>query len=142
MAITVCPVTPDFVAEVYDVDLGQDLDAATVESIKSAFWKYAVLIFPEQRLTQEQHVRFAKHFGPMDHTVLKAAIADKKLRVREDIADVSNLDQDNRIWDANEAWRWSEAAGDFYNEAPGTIAEPRFPPAKIDFAVSSRSCDF
>jgi alpha-ketoglutarate-dependent 2,4-dichlorophenoxyacetate dioxygenase len=34
----------------------------------------------------------------MDTTVLKTAISDKKLRVPEEIADVSNLDQDNRIW--------------------------------------------
>lgn len=98
MTLTIYPVTPDFVAEVYDVDLSRPLAPEVLDALKAAFWKYAVLVFPEQRLTQEQHVAFAGHFGPMDRTILKSAIADKGLRVREDIADVSNLDHRDAIW--------------------------------------------
>ncbi|MEM7249915.1 MAG: TauD/TfdA family dioxygenase [Pseudomonadota bacterium] len=98
MAITVNPLGENFVAEIYDVDLGASLDAGTVNEIKQAFWRYAVLVFPEQRLTQHEHVEFAKHFGPMDVSVVKEAISDKDLRVREDIVDVSNLDDGDDIW--------------------------------------------
>ncbi len=56
MAITVCPVTSDFVAEVGDVDLSQPLETSDLADIKEAFWKYAVLIFPDQQLTQDQHL--------------------------------------------------------------------------------------
>ena len=55
MAITVCPVTPSFVAEIGDVDLSRTLEPADLAAIKDAFAKYAVLIFPEQRLSQDQH---------------------------------------------------------------------------------------
>lgn len=96
MTITVCPVGDDFVAEVCDVDLASPSPDVLAE-IKQAFWRYAVLVFPGQQFTQDQHVEFAKNFGPMDHSVIKKAVADQKLRVREDIADVSNLGADNMV---------------------------------------------
>lgn len=98
MTLSIYPITDGFAAEIYDVDLSQPLSREDSEAIKQAFWSYSVLIFPEQRLDQVQHVAFASRFGPIDHSVLKTAISDKKLRVPEEIADVSNLDQDNRIW--------------------------------------------
>ena len=66
MAITVCPVTPDFVAEVGDVDLSRTLAPADVEAIADALWTYAVLVFPGQSLTHEQLLGFAARFGPLE----------------------------------------------------------------------------
>lgn len=105
MTITVCPVAEDFAAEICDVDLSRPLPADDLAAVKAAFWKYGVLVFPGQSLTQEQHVAFARNFGEMDKTVLKAAVSDKILRVREDIADVSNLDDKNELWDADSRLR-------------------------------------
>jgi alpha-ketoglutarate-dependent 2,4-dichlorophenoxyacetate dioxygenase len=105
MALTIHPVSDEFVAEVYDIDLSSALTAEQIATIKDAFWKYAVLVFPDQSLTQEQHVRFAQHFGPMDESILKNAISDKALRVREDISDVSNLDDKSAIWAADSRLR-------------------------------------
>ena len=65
MSITICPVTPSFVAEVGDVDLSS-LAAADLAAIEAAFWKYAVLVFPEQNLTPAQHLAFAEKFGPIE----------------------------------------------------------------------------
>lgn len=96
MPITISPVHDDFIAEIGDVDLAS-LEPGQIDEIKAAFWQYAVLVFPDQTLTQKQHVAFAKNFGPMDHSVLKKAVADQKLRVRDDIADVSNLGPNNQI---------------------------------------------
>ena len=54
MAITISPVTCGFVAEIGDVDLSQPLTPSQVDAIKQAFWDYAVLIFPEQDLVEQQ----------------------------------------------------------------------------------------
>lgn len=105
MTITVNPITSAFAAEIYDVDLSEPLGPETVTAIKDAFWRYAVLIFPDQHLTQAEHVRFAEHFGQMESTILKAAISDKELRVREDIADVSNLNAASEIWEPDSRLR-------------------------------------
>ena len=96
MAISVYPVTANFAAEV-GVDLSQPLSADDVAAIKQAFWQYAVLIFPDQNLTEEQHIAFARHIGPIELTI-GAYRPDAKLRLRPDLVDVSNLNHRNEIW--------------------------------------------
>jgi alpha-ketoglutarate-dependent 2,4-dichlorophenoxyacetate dioxygenase len=97
MAITICPVTPTFAAEIGDIDLSKPLDPSDVSEVKNAFTKYAVLIFPDQHLSQDQHLDFAKYFGPLETTIALFR-KDTKLRVRQEFADVSNLDPENQVW--------------------------------------------
>jgi alpha-ketoglutarate-dependent 2,4-dichlorophenoxyacetate dioxygenase len=97
MAITVCPVTQNFAAEIGDVDISRPLDPSDVAAIKQAFAQYAVLIFPEQQLSQDQHLDFARYFGPLETTIALFR-KDTKLRLREEFADVSNLAPDNEVW--------------------------------------------
>jgi alpha-ketoglutarate-dependent 2,4-dichlorophenoxyacetate dioxygenase len=97
MPISLFPVTPGFAAEVGDIDLGQPLDPETLQSVREAFAAYAVLAFPAQNLTTEQHLAFASHFGPLETTV-QLNMRHKKLRVREEIADIANLDAYGRLW--------------------------------------------
>jgi len=97
MAMTVCPVTPSFAAEIGDIDLSKPLDPSEVAQVKDAFTKYAVLIFPDQHLSQDQHLDFARYFGPLETTIALFR-KDSKLRVRKEFADVSNLDPENQVW--------------------------------------------
>jgi len=97
MAIAVFPMTASFAAEIGDVDLSRPLPPAEVASIKQAFWDYAVLIFPGQELSEEQHVNFSRYFGPLE-TSIAALNPDAKLRLRTDLADISNLDAQSEIW--------------------------------------------
>jgi alpha-ketoglutarate-dependent 2,4-dichlorophenoxyacetate dioxygenase len=100
MPISLFPVTPGFAAEVGDIDLSQPLDAETLQSVREAFVAYAVLAFPAQNLTTEQHLAFASHFGPLETTV-QLNMRNKTLRVREEIADIANLDAHGRLWRKN-----------------------------------------
>ena len=97
MAITVCPVTPSFAAEIGDADLSRPIEPPDLIAIKEAFAKYAVLIFPDQQLSQDQHLDFARHFGPLETTIALFR-KDQPLRVRKEFADVSNLNPDNEVW--------------------------------------------
>jgi alpha-ketoglutarate-dependent 2,4-dichlorophenoxyacetate dioxygenase len=97
MTVSLFPVTPDFAAEVGDIDLSRPLDAPTLQAVREAFARYAVLVFPAQTLTVEQHLDFAKNFGPLEVTVQRA-LRNEKLRVRKEIADIANLDADGKLW--------------------------------------------
>ena len=96
MAITVWPVTSGFAAEIGDVDLSSELGAEDLFAIKRAFRDYGVLIFPEQEMSEEQHLAFASRFGPLEQVVFLKM--DVKLRLRPQLADVSNLNNRNEIW--------------------------------------------
>ena len=56
-----------------------------------------MLIFPDQHLSQDQHLDFARHFGPLETTIALHR-KDAQLRVRKEFADVSNLGPDNEVW--------------------------------------------
>jgi alpha-ketoglutarate-dependent 2,4-dichlorophenoxyacetate dioxygenase len=97
MAITVYPVTPSFAAEIGDVDLARPIDPTDVQAIKDAFTQYAVLIFPDQHLSQDQHLDFARYFGSLE-TTIAVYRKDAPLRLRKEFADVSNLNHDSEVW--------------------------------------------
>jgi len=108
MSVTIWPVTEAFAAEVGDVDLTQPLAAADLAAIQAAFWKYAVLIFPEQDLTQAQHLAFSGLFGPVetDRTLDPRATPS---RFSGSFADISNLAADGNIWGASSRQRMYKA---------------------------------
>jgi alpha-ketoglutarate-dependent 2,4-dichlorophenoxyacetate dioxygenase len=104
MTITVQPITPTFGAEVGDVVLGKPLAAADLADIRAAFTKYAVLVFPDQQFDDDSQLDFARNFGPLETTVFKAR-KEHKLRLHENMADVGNLDAENRILAADDRQR-------------------------------------
>ena len=110
MAITLYPVKPDFMAEIGDVDLSRPLSDEDRVAIKAAFFKYSVLVFPNQELTSAQHIAFAEVFGPMEQNINTYADEVKKYRIDTRIADVSNLGDENEILAANSRKRMSGLA--------------------------------
>jgi alpha-ketoglutarate-dependent 2,4-dichlorophenoxyacetate dioxygenase len=98
MNISILPVTPSFVAEIGDLDVSRPIAEEDLKAVRDTFAAYAVLIFPAQELTIEQHLAFAANFGPLERTV-EIALGRAKLRIsREEIADVANLDAEGKLW--------------------------------------------
>jgi alpha-ketoglutarate-dependent 2,4-dichlorophenoxyacetate dioxygenase len=97
MSLAVFPITASFAAEIGDIDLSRPIAASDLETINKAFAKYAVLIFPDQRLSQGQHLEFANHFGPLE-TTIGVYRKDAPLRLPRELADVSNLSHENEVW--------------------------------------------
>ena len=98
MTIAIFPITENFAAEIGDVDLSQPVAVADITAIKKAFWKYSLLIFPEQKLTTQQHLSFARNFGPLE-TTINIFRKGHQLRISEELADVSNISAENKLLD-------------------------------------------
>lgn len=103
MAVSIHAVTPDFVAEVGDVALNE-VSSEDLAAIRAAFTKYAVLVFPDQEFDDESQLAFARHFGPLETTVFMAR-KGHNLRLHQNMADVGNLDAENRILETNNRQR-------------------------------------
>ena len=52
-------------AEIHDIKLN-NLDAAIIEAIRTAFHEYLVLVFPNQNLTPADQIAFTENFGPVE----------------------------------------------------------------------------
>jgi alpha-ketoglutarate-dependent 2,4-dichlorophenoxyacetate dioxygenase len=98
VTISIYSVTPNFVAEVGDVDLSQPLTPSEIDAIKQAFWKYAVLVFPDQDLSPQQHIDFSGNFGHIEDDRVLAA-ENTAPRLGAAFADISNLNIEGKIWD-------------------------------------------
>jgi alpha-ketoglutarate-dependent 2,4-dichlorophenoxyacetate dioxygenase len=114
MTITVSPVTPAFAAEVYDVDLTQPVPDADFAAVADAFWKYAVLIFPQQVITQPQQLAFAERFGPIER---ERTLDPKATPSRFDgaFSDISNLTAEGKIWAADSRQRMYKAGNKLWH---------------------------
>ena len=94
MAIAIRPLHPIFAAEIRGVDLREPLSQEVFAQVEAAFNEYAVLVFPEQPLSDEQQMEFSRRFGPLE---TNPSYAGNKLRLRAEIADISNIDTEGNI---------------------------------------------
>jgi alpha-ketoglutarate-dependent 2,4-dichlorophenoxyacetate dioxygenase len=96
---------PTFAARVTGIDLREPLDAAAVAEIVAAMDRYAVCVFPHpEPLTNEQHIAFSGHLGPMQPTPILKVTGQVKLHKRvpyPEIINVSNLDENGNLYDEN-----------------------------------------
>ncbi len=60
------PLTPAIGAEIHGIDLAAPDIGDSIPAIRAALLEYGVVFFREQRLTQEQHIAFARHFGELE----------------------------------------------------------------------------
>jgi alpha-ketoglutarate-dependent 2,4-dichlorophenoxyacetate dioxygenase len=94
MAIEVTPLHPTLGAEVHGVDLTRPMVPEIFAEIEAAFHHYGILIFPEQPVSDEQQLAFSRLFGPLE---VNPNYAGTRLRLRPDLADISNLDPEGRV---------------------------------------------
>lgn len=129
MSITVNPVTPDFVAEIAGLDLAQPLRPADRDAIEAAINRYAIVVFHDQKLSDDQQLAFARNFGPIHSPAQKARHTGIKHRLASnEIADISNLDGDSKVlepdskrrldWLANRLWHTDAS----FRAVPGALS--------------------
>jgi alpha-ketoglutarate-dependent 2,4-dichlorophenoxyacetate dioxygenase len=91
------PLHPLFVGEVAGIDTTQDLSGGDLRAIQAAADRYAVLVFRDQRLTDERQLTFSRHFGELEETRGTGISKPGEQRLHPAFADVSNLDKHNRL---------------------------------------------
>jgi alpha-ketoglutarate-dependent 2,4-dichlorophenoxyacetate dioxygenase len=92
MSLQVQPVQKNFVAELCSIDVREPLPPEVVRAVHAAIDRYGVVVFRGQKLRDEQQMRFAEQFGPLEHYSLSYR-ADRKLRLEHrEMVDVSNID--------------------------------------------------
>jgi alpha-ketoglutarate-dependent 2,4-dichlorophenoxyacetate dioxygenase len=105
MPITIQPLQPTFGAEVSGVDLRAPLSRANIAAIEVGMDRYAVLVFRDQRLSDDQQMAFTRSLGPIEHARGGNITADNEYRLKDGMIDVSNLDQSSRPLDRNDRRR-------------------------------------
>src|SRR5262247_4262943 len=98
MPATMRQIGPCFAAEVSGLDLTKPLSAADVAAIHAGMDRYAVLVFHDQPLDDEQQLAFTRSLGDIEHAIGTSLRAPDEYRLPTTFADVSNLDKDHRVF--------------------------------------------
>ena len=97
---------PDFVGFISDIDLKTSLSDLLIKEIDDAINKYAVLVFKDQNINNEDQVRFTEYFGEIEASGKTSNITKASdRRLPAELADVSNLDKDNNPFTINDPRR-------------------------------------
>jgi alpha-ketoglutarate-dependent 2,4-dichlorophenoxyacetate dioxygenase len=103
MPVIIRPLHPLFAGEVEGVDCRAPLAAAEVAAIDRGMAEYAVLVFRDQDITDQQQIAFTRHFGQLEHSTTAGHIRKPDAeRLGPGIVDFSNLDRDGRIMSAED----------------------------------------
>jgi alpha-ketoglutarate-dependent 2,4-dichlorophenoxyacetate dioxygenase len=108
MSLSIRPLTASgFAGEVSGVDLTQPLSREQIQAIDDGMDQYGVLVFHEQRFTDETQMAFSRQFGELE--VSSAAELYNKANERRlpqmEMADVSNLDTAGKLRTASDRMR-------------------------------------
>jgi alpha-ketoglutarate-dependent 2,4-dichlorophenoxyacetate dioxygenase len=114
--LTVTPLHPLFAARIVGLDLGRsavgDGDFAT---IREAFERYSVLVFPSQDIDDDRQIAFSERFGPLETTKIGTSGAGSKLVILSNIAPDGGIvpptdrqilsNKANRLWHADSSFK-------------------------------------
>jgi alpha-ketoglutarate-dependent 2,4-dichlorophenoxyacetate dioxygenase len=124
MAVTITQLTPVFAGEVGPIDLRDVHDRESLEAIRAGMDKYAVLVFRDQKFTNEEQLDFAQRFdGTLHARTSSSAIGNNRFG-NEALADVSNVDKDGNIRDANNRMRASSVANRLWHTDASFVDPP------------------
>jgi alpha-ketoglutarate-dependent 2,4-dichlorophenoxyacetate dioxygenase len=106
MSVTFKQSHPVFAAEVSGVDCRQPLSPAEVAAVEAGMDQYAVLVFRDQALTDQQQLDFTRHFGELEGYNTPGHIRKQaESRLGAGMADFSNLDKSGNIMsDQDRVW--------------------------------------
>jgi len=85
-----------FAGEVSGIDITKPLSRDEVAAIEAGMDRYAVLVFHDQKVTDEQQMAFSLNFGKFEETRGGNITKPEDRRLQINMGDVSNLGKDGR----------------------------------------------
>ena len=121
MTISIRQIHPVFAGEVTGADLTRPMTEAERAVIDAGMDRYAVLIFRDQNITDDQQMAFTLNFGAIEGERGGNITKAHELRLKQGMVDVSNLDKEgkplersdrrrmfnlgNRLWHSDSSFR-------------------------------------
>ncbi len=105
MTLAIRPLTASgFAGEVSGIDLTRPLAREQIKAIDDGMDQYGVLVFHDQRFTDETQMAFSRQFGELELSSGAELYKERRLPQME-LADISNLDPAGKLRPANDHMR-------------------------------------
>lgn len=124
---------PHFVAEVTSpVDLRDAQDEETLAAIRAGMDQYAVLVFRDQKLSDDEQLAFAKNLDGELHSKTGASVIGKNRLGNEALTDISNVGGDGKLLEAESRARQYSLANRLWH----TDASFQDPPGRYSLLMA------
>ena len=104
MSFSFRPLQERFAAEVTGVELRTVHARSALESIREAMDRFAVLVFRDQHLDDDQQIAFGLNFGPLEAETATVDVHKRRLKHAQ-MNDISNLDEHGQVLAADDRRR-------------------------------------
>ena len=113
------PLHPIFAAELVGADLTQEPSQELVDTVENAMAQYGILVVRDCRISDEQHLRFSRAFGPLEIPSRPiGAPSPERRRIAPELFFAGNLDLDGKIIPyASEARKLAKGAERFHTDS-------------------------
>jgi alpha-ketoglutarate-dependent 2,4-dichlorophenoxyacetate dioxygenase len=105
MSLSIQPIGPRFAGMVSGADLRMRISSADVAAIEAGMDRYGVLVFRDQRISDEEQLVFTRNFGEIENAQGGNITKEHEHRLQHGMIDVSNLDQHGQPYDRNDRRR-------------------------------------
>ena len=96
MSVSIRQIHPVFVGEVSGIDISRPLSREEVAAVDAGMDRYAVLVFHDQKIIDEQQMVFSRNFGNLEDARGGNITKPEDKRLQIGMNDVSNLGKDGR----------------------------------------------
>ena len=96
MAVSIRQLHDIFVGEVSGIDISKPLSRDEVAALEAGMDRYAVLVFHDQKITDEQQMAFSQNFGALEDSRGGNVTKPQDKRLGSGMNDVSNLGKDGK----------------------------------------------
>src|SRR5256712_3688408 len=98
MSLSIRQIHPEivFAGEVSGIDISRPLSGEDVAAVEAGMARYAVLVFHDQKITDEQQMAFSRNFGALEDARGGNITRPEDKRLQVGMNDVSNLGKDGR----------------------------------------------
>ena len=96
MPVAIRQIHPVFVGEVSGVDIKGPLSREAIAAIEAGMDRYAVLVFRDQAVSDDEHMAFTRNFGAIENARGGNVTKEEDKRLATGMNDVSNLGKDGR----------------------------------------------
>ena len=124
MDITALSPAGDFAGEVTGIDLTKPLAAGDLAVIEAGMDRFAVLVFHDQAFNDETQIAFSRNFGALESSIGAQLSKPDDRRLRLEMADISNLDRDNRVRAADDKARLAALGNQLWHSDASFRAVP------------------
>lgn len=99
MSLLVKPLSPALGAEIVDIDLREEISPATVAAVIDAWHQHLIILFRSQPLSEDDQMRFARHFGVLQQRTRPPEQRNEKSIIKhpETTMLVSNIRENGKL---------------------------------------------